>query len=212
MPIGIISDEQLLAELANCGGSLRSPLNIPPDTPDSPTNTSPEDNSEPAGEQREATVVDIKRGRGPAPELPEAFRKLISSSAVRGESNSTVARAFGISESSVSAYKNGATSTSSYQNPSPPLAQSNKNLRENIANKAHRRILSALKGITQDKIDSAGLKNLSTLAKDMSVVAKNMEDRIADSPSLNMNGPNYVFYAPRVKKEDEYEVIVHSTE
>jgi len=67
------------------------------------------------------------------------LRKVIES----GHS-ANVARAFGVSKSSVEAYKVGATSTASYGSPDAELVNRNNEVRDAISNKARGRLTAAL--------------------------------------------------------------------
>src|SRR5215813_15375411 len=71
----------------------------------------------------EAVVEDIKLGRPPGKkEVPPEIRELVAKSAINGEgTGEDIAKAFGVSESSVSAYKVGAHSTTSYNSPNETL-------------------------------------------------------------------------------------------
>ena len=181
MPIGIVSDEDFEKELENTNRTV-------------PT-------------RKPAVVVDINKGRGEGnKEVPEELRKLVGITANREQDRLVdIASAFSISTSSVSAYKNGATSTASYNQPDKSLQSANLTIKDRIADKAHRRVLSALKRVTGEKLDNANLKTISQVAKDLSIVAKNMESQA--TINNNITGPNYVFFAPRVRKEQEYEII-----
>jgi hypothetical protein len=157
----------------------------------------------PEPEVRPAVVVDINRGRGHTNETPESLRKIIGETALEGASVHSISEAFQISPSSISAYKAGATSTASYHKPDQELVKHTNNVRSKIADKATKRIMLALKEITPERVKDAKLKDISALAKDMSAVVKNIEPQTA----TQINAPTYMIYAPRVRKEDEFEVV-----
>jgi hypothetical protein len=148
-------------------------------------------------------VVDIKRGRGSIHEVPQGLRQVIAEEAINGTPAKELSEQFGISTSSISAYKNGATSTASYNTPDNQLAKANDDVRENIASHARSRLMMALEEITPDKIAGAKIKDIAGIAKDMSAVVKNMEPQ---GPQVQQN-TQVVVYRPRTRDEDEFEVI-----
>jgi predicted transcriptional regulator len=190
MPLGIITDEQLNKELNRIISidkkdidrierEVRAPVNQP-------------------------KVVDIKRGRGNQLEIPNEIRALVAEEVINGAPAKQVAKAFGISESSISAYKHDATSTTTYHEPNDQLADSNKIIREAITDKARGRLMSALDSITDDNIRSAKVKDIASIAKDMSVIVKNMEPNV---PVDNSKNTQVIIYRPRMRDEDEFDVI-----
>lgn len=179
MAIGIVSTEDFDLELEKLTGQKRAPL---------------------------AEVVDINRGRGNNPEVPGALRAIIGEEAIENGNSSgkEMARAFGISDSSVSAYKAGATSTASYDNPDKDLKNHVDEARGRIAKIARTKLLSSLKHITKDKLEAAKLRDVAAVATAMSSVIRNMEN---PEDANKGNNVSFVFMAPREKKESDYEVI-----
>lgn len=156
--------------------------------------------------KNELKIVNIERGRGDKLETPENLRKVIAECAINNEARAAnLAKIFNISPASVSAYKNGATSTASYNNPNESLVKHTNSVRTKISTRATKRIMMALKHITEDKIQDAKLKDIAALAKDMSSIVKNIDpdNRVNDGRS----SITYHIYAPRVKSEEEYEVV-----
>src|SRR6516164_5456244 len=121
MAMGIVSDSDLESELAN--------LNRP---------------------KQQVEIKQIDRGRGHNNEAPESLRRIIGEESLNGTPASDIANAFGISKSSISAYKHGATSTASYNNPNPDLKRSNNIIRDKIVRKSNKKLLAALDQITDD--------------------------------------------------------------
>src|SRR6478736_1795138 len=64
-------------------------------------------------------------GRGKSKEVPQALRKVIAGEVLSGARASDVSETFNVSQSSISAYKNDATSTASYDQPDEELKQHN---------------------------------------------------------------------------------------
>ena len=185
MPMGIVSESDFDNELEKVSPSQKKP--------DSDTS--------------KGVIVDVNRGRGKGNvEVPNTLRQLIGEeSALNGHSSAIeLAKSFGLSPSSVSAYAAGATSTATY-NETPNKEHINAS-RERITKKARHRLLSALQHITKDKLAVTGAKELAGVAKDMAAVIRTMEPD-TKGPALTNNGPTFVFYSPQQRKEDTFDVV-----
>jgi len=176
MPMGIVSDEDYQKELDKC----------------------------PKKEDGTAKILPINRGRGHAKETPAILRRIIGETAIT-ENNKEVSEAFGVSPSSVSAYKHGANSTNSYNNPDPVLNNHITNRKAKIGNSARKRLMMALKHIDDDKLSQCGVRVLSGVARDMAAVMKDMEPPKQETPTQQF--AQFVFMAPRQKEEKDYPVI-----
>lgn len=153
----------------------------------------------------ESKVVDIKSGRGVGKvEVPLPVKKMIAEESLQGAPSKLLTELFGVSPASVSAYKNDATSTASYNEPHPELKKSNDGVRDRISGEARTRLLKALEHITDDKLSEANLKTVASVAKDMSYIVKNMEPDFDKGGDINTQ---FVFYAPPLKSENEYDTI-----
>lgn len=152
----------------------------------------------------EAQVIDLARkGRGSVKQVPTALRKLIAEESINGAPAKELSDVFGISPSSISAYKNGATSTASYNQPDTELSKHVNDVRSDIGDKARARLLSAIEAITPEKIEAAKLRDIASVAKDMSAVIKNMEPEGEERAKTN----NFIFFSPNQKEETAYKVI-----
>jgi predicted transcriptional regulator len=152
----------------------------------------------------EAIHKPIIRGRGETKETPEVIREVIAEEAIIGDSTQKeIADAFGVSPASVSAYKNGATSTASYNEPDNRLQKHNDKVRNAIVGTARSRLIEALQNITPDKMKEAKLRDIASVAKDMSSVIHNMEPQISNTQI----GAQFVFHVPKPRQESDYEVI-----
>lgn len=152
----------------------------------------------------------IKPGRKSGDvDVPDSLRQVIGEEAViNGRSSALqLASQFGISPSSVSAYAVGATSTTSYDTPSKSIISHINKSRERAIKRASKTLNSALSSITQEKLDYADADKLSGIAKDMSVIIKNLEPKV-ESPSESNNQPQFVIFAPSFRKEETFETIV----
>jgi hypothetical protein len=168
------------------------------------------DNNDDSETNDNPIVVEIPKGRGKGNvEVPESLRNLIGIESVDGSRASAIqlAKQFGLSESSVSAYTQGASSTASYDR--RPGASIIRKAKERISKKARGRLVLALSKLTSEKLDMASARELSGVAKDMSTIVKNMEtSEETQAADKAANGPTFVFYAPQLKKPDEYSTVV----
>lgn len=130
-------------------------------------------------------------------------RKIIAGEALISGTGIT-AKKFGIADSTVSAYKHGATSTSSYNQPDDELLRSVSRQRVQIAHVAHGKLSQALDNITSEKLSGANLRTLASVAQSMSAIVKNMEP---DNPTANQQNIQFTFYAPKQRDENKFDVI-----
>ena len=173
MPIGLVSDADFLKEMGRTspGGIVKKDvvpsIYIPTTVVDAPTTT------------RDAVVEDTHsagRNKGDT-NVPESLRKIIGEEAViHGRASALqLAKDVGVSPSSVSAYAKGATSTATIKSPVKSILTHINKSRVRAVKRASSTLNAALGAITQDKLDYADVKDLSTIAKDMSVIIKNLE-------------------------------------
>lgn len=150
------------------------------------------------------------KGRTPgAVGVPDGLRKIIGDESISNGRQQAIelAESFGISASSVAAYSKGATSTASYDD-RPNVGIIN-GAKERISKKARSRLMLSLNHLTSEKMDITNAKDLSSIAKDMSVVIKNMEP--APSPN-QLNGeagkPAFIIYSPQIRQENHFSTVV----
>lgn len=156
-----------------------------------------------------AEIKEIKKGRGEKPNTPEVLRDVIAEEGVNGVPNEELAKLFGVSPASVSAYKNGATSTATYNQPNDRLQKTVLTVKERIKNKAGKKLRYAIDAMTEDEIACATVVEKATIAKSLATVFKSMEEEVVDQ---NKSGVQFVIFAPQIKKEDDYDVIDVSSE
>jgi transcriptional regulator with XRE-family HTH domain len=185
MPIGIVSDEDFSRSLSD----LCSPTNVVPSVTIQPL---------PTKGRNEGDV-----------NIPDPLRKIIGETAVIDGRQSALglAKEFGISPSSVSAYTKGSTSTASYNSPSKEIIQHINRARGRAIKKSSRVLNAALESITQDKLDYTDARDLSGIAKDMSVIIKNLEPQAAPGSDESKPAPQFVIYAPTFRDERSFESI-----
>lgn len=193
MGMGIVSDKDFNSELSKVS------------TP----NSTPISQSTPIiGEPIIGEIVDVTRGRPrESNEVPNGLRQIIGeTSNIDGRASAVdLASRFGISPSSVSAYANGSTSTSSYdKTPNQPFIDAAK-LR--VSKRARIKLMDALSHITGDKLENAKPGELSTVARNMATVIKEMEP---ETPKAGPNvgaGPTFIFYSPQTRKEENFDIV-----
>lgn len=182
MGMGIVSDEDLFSEIENL-----KPRVI------------------------EAEVIDkspLGRGTNNVA-VPESLQKIIGeTSEIEGRKEAlALAAQFNISPSSVSAYANGAASTKSYDKPKTNLLNHINQAKERISKKARTRLHYALNSITEEKVNSAKLKDIALVARSMSAIIKDMEpEKINEIDESNR--PTFVVFAPQLRDERHYEVVI----
>jgi hypothetical protein len=155
-------------------------------------------------------VEESPRGRSEGDmNVPDSLRQIIGETAVVDGRQAALklANQFGISPSSVSAYANGATSTTTYDTPSKSIFSHINKSRARAIKRAQKTLNGALSAITQEKLDYSDAKDLSGIAKDMAVVIKNLEPEKVVDESAAKQTPQFVIYAPQFKQENSFEVI-----
>lgn len=134
-----------------------------------------------------------------------SVRKIISEVALE-EGNKSAEKTFGVSASSVTAYKNGSTSSATIGvKKDKDLSQFVSSTRERIVRKASRRLNLSLDGITPDKLANASLRESSAVARDMAAIIREMAP--SDENNGNKMNVQFVLHAPAIRKESDYEVI-----
>lgn len=189
MPMGIVSDDDFQSEI----GRL-----VPPPK------------KEPIPVKEAEVIPSVQRGRKEGDvETPESLRRLIGDEATTNgrEAAIKLAKDFGLSESSVSAYSVGANSTSTYND--RPNVDVIKNARGRIKIKAGRKLMMALNKMTPEKLEESKARDLAGIAKDMSAIVRNMEEGDSSRTDANQsNKPAFLVYAPTVKQENHYQTVI----
>jgi len=172
MPIGVISNEEMELELS----SDRSVLHL---------------------------VPAAQHGRNKGDDnVPQSIREFIASEAIAGASAEELHKALNVSRSSISAYKNGATSTTTYNKPQEALANKINDVKTRIGSAAQNKIIMALNKISKDKLEGLGARDLGGLAKDMAHVVEKMQPK----EQVDNNHVHLHLHAPEQRKLADYEV------
>jgi len=140
--------------------------------------------------------------------VPDSLRKIIGETSVtEGRQEAlALARMFGISDSSVSAYAKGATSTDSYNKPDKGITEYIKNRKQRITKKALNKLTGALDSITDKELSEIKVRDRAAIAKDMSAIVKNLEPT-KDSPIGDQQNNQFIFYSPQFMQESKYDVV-----
>ncbi len=215
MPLGVLSNEDYQKELDKCDGQ-----NIPaqntehvhesPSKSQEPNSDSPSENNEQcSAEVLPAEVIEFDRGRGKGNvEVPNGIRKLIGGSVIEEgrPAGLAIAAFLGISDSSVSAYSKGATSTASYNEPEKNLTDFLGKTRKKISKKAAAKLFKALHVIDEDSLSKLTALEASNVARNMSTIINHMEPPDSGK-GLNINAPSMVFYVPKMVSEERFHVV-----
>lgn len=159
--------------------------------------------------QNNVVIVERKPpGRGDGSNnVPESLRKIIGEdAAINGskESLRDLAGPLGISASSVAAYKNGATSSATYDDKKPDLLAHINRGKELAIKRATHTMRRALTNITEEKLNGAKAKDLAGIAKDMSALVRNLEPEKEESKKNVV----HVFFAPKPRDIESYATMV----
>lgn len=155
-------------------------------------------------------IVEESHGRSSGDvNVPDALRQIIGETAVIDgrQAGVRLAREFGISPSSVSAYAKGATSTTTYDSPTKSIISHINKSRQRAVKRASVTLNQALGSITQEKLDYADAKDLSSIAKDMAVIIKNLEPPTVVADTSQTSTPQFVIFAPQFRQENSFEHI-----
>jgi hypothetical protein len=176
MPLGIISESEFLDEIKGLKIELpRAPV--------------------------EEVIIPIERGRPPGREnVDEEVREEIAKASLMGVSNQELMNIHNVSQSSVSAYKNGATSTATYNTPNQKIISAKEAFKEEAVQTASQKLMRALGAIDLSGAIKPGVA--SGVAKDMSVIIKNMTSEAGPA-----NVQQVLIYQPRKREEESYDVI-----
>jgi len=195
MPMGIVSDSDFESELKINGTQTESRNNGV-------------EKSEPIPIFKELPTKGRPEG---TTEVPESIRKLIGEQAnIEGRTSALeLARGLGISDSSASAYANGATSTSTYNKADDELLGYINERRGKLTKRALNKLGHALALMTTSKLHECSGPQLAQVASVMSSVVKNLQPNQPENSKgiVNNNSPSFIFMVPPTKKETSYEVI-----
>ncbi len=231
MAIGLVSSRDFDSECASLGVSTPgghidtspSPRTVPPTDSGSNGTDHTEEDASPSKIEGSAEsdasngIILEKKSRGRSTgdmNVPDSLRQIIASTHLMDGPSAALklAAEFGISPSSVSAYANGATSTTSYNEPKKSIVDHIQKTRERATKRAAKTLNAALNSITQEKLDYESADKLAGIAKDMSAIIKNLEPAKQSVESEEgAKTPQFVIFAPSFRDERSFDTI-HVTE
>lgn len=155
-------------------------------------------------------VIDISRpGRKVGDvNVPSSLRKVIGETANIDNRPSAlhIARSFGISDQQVAAYTNGATSEATYHEKDKGLSEHIVNAKMKVTKRAMSKLLKSMHHITDDKLESASVTELSTVARNMSAIVKEFNPSEDDNQN-KVNPVQFIVMAPQIINESKFETI-----
>ena len=143
----------------------------------------------------------IEKGRGHNSEIPEGIREIIAEDSLAGARSSEIQELYGVSASSISAYKAGANSTSTYREKKDNLLK----VRSKVSSKANKRLIAALDALADKDFTELKAKDVSSIAKDMASIVDKIRlpsEKTEDDLRVHLH-----LYAPKMKSLADYEVI-----
>src|SRR5689334_24304809 len=197
MGMGLVDDSEFESQLSNVTQSRSIPKSIP-STPNEVI-------------EGEAVIEDIpSKGRKEGDNnVPESLRNLIGITAqTEGRKEAiALAKMFGVSPSSTSAYSNSATSTKTYNQPDNKISDVILRRKSQLTKKALNKLGTSLDKITDDKLDALDAKELASITKDMSAVIKNLEPPSTNGKEDGRPNVAFVLYRPEIRHEDSYDSL-----
>jgi len=211
MPLGILSDEEFAKELEIYKDEVRKPI--------VEINNELEVEEDKLTNQDKASVInnsiarvgveykDIPvQGRNPGDvNKPDTLRNVIAQCKIEGATNRELKEVFNVSDSAIHAYENAKTSTSSNK-VDKRLAKFVRAVRCSVTRKASRKMIAAIDAISDEKILELKGTELSVLAKNMSSIIADQEEKSAKLVD-NSNKIQFNIFVPPQKSVSDYEVI-----
>lgn len=161
-------------------------------------------NKDESGHLSQAAVVEnlaierIGKPTGKKRELPEQLKPLIGALSIIS-SQTAVAKEFGVGQQTASAYASGRRH-SSYSEKDEKLESAIDRHLGKVRETAFEKLIGSLGLITEDKLKSAKVRDVSSVASDMSKI---VERTLPKSPQVGV-GVQIVIHAPQQKDEDDY--------
>lgn len=160
-------------------------------------------------DRQQAQIIQRERpGRNPGDNnVPDALRQIISDTAIeegRGEAKK-LADMYGISDSSLSAYQRGSTSTADNKNSNTALRERNQRTRDKIQSKSQSKLLQVLDEIDGEKIKSLTAVEASSVARNLAGIVKDFSPDMKKDEQVHQQ--QLVIFAPYIRREDEFMTI-----
>lgn len=154
-----------------------------------------------------AMVKEREIGRGHIKQVPDEIKKMVGElGLISGSTGRNLAETFGVSESSISAYKVGAASTASYNSPKPELISHITGIKKKISLRAQRVLSGALRELTPERVAMEKPRDIAAIASRMAGIVQLMEPEEKVLTQID-NSVKFVMYAPVMKQESSYDAI-----
>jgi transcriptional regulator with XRE-family HTH domain len=137
--------------------------------------------------------------------IPDVVKELVINESLNGASGKELSQALGISQSSISAYRNGANSTATYDKKDKILIDHISRAKGKISKRARNVLNRSLDHLTDDKLSSVKAKDLAGIARNMSAIIRDMEP--PQDQVQNQLAVQFVMLAPPVHTEKHYDAI-----
>lgn len=154
--------------------------------------------------------LDKDKGRNNKSETPDSIRSVIAQEALLGVSAKEIAREYNVSQSSISAYKKDATSTTSYNKSDKSLRNRNSIFRDRIVRKSSRIALTALDSIDSRDFETASLTDKARVAKEMASIVRDMSG--SDNDESGKPIAQIIIHAPQMRTDKDYIDIISSVD
>lgn len=165
--------------------------------------------NEEVNESKIGQVIDIKHpGRSVGDvNVPATLRNIIGEEAhINGRASAiSIAKSFDISHQQVAAYTNGATSEATYHEKDNKLDSHITNAKMKVTKRAMSKLLKSMHHITDDKLSEASVTELSSVAKNMSSIVKDMSPETEGND--RRNPVQFIVMAPQIVNENKFETV-----
>lgn len=135
-------------------------------------------------------------------DIPQTTREVIAVLA-QVEKGDNIAKAFDVSNATVSNYKHGKT-VHGDESSNPELKTTVEKTIDKITEQAVNKLFSSINQLSEDDIACLGAKDKADIAVKMSKVVTNLKPK--DS-GLGVNAPQVLIYAPQILSEDKYKTV-----
>lgn len=160
-------------------------------------------------EIKSGQVIDIKHpGRSVGDvNVPATLRNIIGEEAhVNGRASAiSIAKSFDISHQQVAAYTNGATSEATYHEKDNKLDSHITNAKMRVTKRAMSKLMKSMNHMDGEKFQNASLTELSSVAKNMSSIVKDMSPETDGND--RRNPVQFIVMAPQIVNESRFETV-----
>lgn len=208
MPLGIVSDSDLMSEINNSSiDSLDDTIPLKDNSIINNSNSKPSELNELDGAVITSDVITMKSvGRhSEVNNIPPSLRKVLGEeAAINGiQSAMHLANSLGgISQPTLHTYARGESSPGKTNS---QLLEHINGRKIKISSRALNKLNLAMSLIDEEKLFGCDAKELSSVAKDMAIISKQMEPTVKEDEKKDP--VQFHFYAPQIRNEAHYEIV-----